>query len=250
MADNRRNILDKLIAIHGIGPSQAKELIALGVTKKSDLKKAAIWSTLHEDTKQYLTLNPKSISAKSIQNFNALLQKLLGSIAGIHAIDITGSYRRGKPKSNDIDVLITFKTITYPTEIYNKILSQEAKDLGLHFHKPFQNGKDKIATIVTFNDGQKHVVKVDFFISNKASYPFQLLYTTGSRNLNLISRKVAQNKGYLLNQNGLYTVSTKQSEFMAKPSKRLTSVKHFNTEEEILRFLQLEKYIPIAARDI
>ena len=72
---------------------------------------------------------------------------------------------------------------------------------------------------------------MDIFITNVKEYPFMLLYGTGGQKFNIFMRYIANNKGYILNQKGLY-----------KKDKRITGL---TTEKKIFKFLEIEYKKPI-----
>ena len=94
--------------------------------------------------------------------------------------------------------------------------------------------------VANIDDTFRHL---DIFYYTKEVYPFALLFTTGSKELNTNMRSHALKKGYSLNEKNLTHNSpsgreVNSSEYMSKIGK----VKP-ETEEDIFKFLDY-KYIP------
>lgn len=174
-----------LLAIPGIGPSKAHELIKAGVEKLSDLSSKS--SLLHDDTLLYLKYKPLTQIPRNISdNFNNILKKLNFTTT------IVGSYRRGLSFSRDLDVmLVSDKPVL--TEFINEL----SKVLPLVV---YSQGDAKASLIIT----KKPTFKVDIFQTDKLHATSMLLYSTGSRELNVKMRAIAKKNGYLLNQQGLF----------------------------------------------
>ena len=48
--------------------------------------------------------------------------------------------------------------------------------------------------------------RVDFLYTSIEEFPFAILYFTGSKIFNTVMRQVAVEKGYTMNEHGLYTL--------------------------------------------
>ena len=145
-------------------------------------------------------------------------------------IEIVGSYRRGKYKSNDIDILIYINDDD--TDISKKVLNCFVDTLV----------KRKIV-IDCITDG---VVSTKFMgivktakrgrhidirsVTNK-QYPFALLYFTGSRGNNIRMRTEAAKKGYKLNEYAL---------IRKRDNKKIS----LSTEQEIYEYLGMPYLLP------
>ncbi len=77
--------------------------------------------------------------------------------------------------------------------------------------------------------------QVDFMKTTKEEYVFMLLYITGSKEFNIKMRAIAKNKGYLLNQKGLFKVNNN------KVDNNSVIVKN---EKEIFDILEMEYLLP------
>ena len=88
---------------------------------------------------------------------------------------------------------------------------------------PYAAGKDKLSILVRFNNMELlradnlGVYKLDIFRAPSATSHAMLLYSTGSKDFNILMRQKAKAKKMLLNQDGLYdresnTIITTNSE--------------------------------------
>jgi DNA polymerase/3'-5' exonuclease PolX len=183
---NNTELKNKLVTNMGIGVILARNLIDEGLKNISQLKTNKWMSRLPENVQLFLRLSPEqkipNVFIKKIEKKLLLLEP---------SILITGSYRRKKPTSRDIDVLIID---TLADSFIEKL------KLNYEIHT-YNNGDNKVSTIIKF--GKKYY-KMDIFKATKDSYIPTLLYTTGSKEFNILMRGIAKRKGYLLNQNGLY----------------------------------------------
>lgn len=219
------SLLQKLIDINGLGPKLARELIQIGLKNINDIKKKKYFDLLPIAAKVDIIYKPISpIPRNLIEHLDKLWSVRFKSM-GINA-EFVGSYRRKKPQSSDIDILLDplDLSINKPEESFIDELGSKS----IIVYKPYAIGPAKISTIVRLVK-YKVNVKVDFFITNKKEYPFALLYATGSKENNIHMRKVAKSQGLLLNQKGLY-----------KGSKSIPA----KTERDIFSLLKLPYLAP------
>jgi DNA polymerase (family 10) len=111
------------------------------------------------------------------------------------------------PFSRDIDILVVYNG-KEPKEFLDGII-QRVSAVPLFKFYVYAQGPDKVSGILVIKNGLYNV-KLDFFLTNRSEYPYALLYSTGSKEHNLMMRRAAKNKGLLLNQRGLYKKGTKQ----------------------------------------
>lgn len=212
-------IIETLTSIHGIGLKTAQILAEKGVKTKSDLKKPDIYKTLPESTK--LHLRYKVLDEISWDIVHSLLSQFPAYIIGV------GSYRRKKQKLHDIDVL-TFKPMeTTIADIKARSREKDPRTEEYPFKVlgDYSSGEQKHSFVLKY---KTFIVRVDVFYALCSEKPYALLHYTGSRNFNIRIRAVAKKKGYKLNQHGLFSVKTIDSE---------TPVLHAKTEKDILDFL-------------
>ncbi|MDD5606393.1 MAG: DNA polymerase/3'-5' exonuclease PolX [Candidatus Pacebacteria bacterium] len=193
--------LDELTAVEGLGPKKAKKLyLELKVKNIKDLEKVA---------KQRKIRNLTGFDEKSEKNIlqgieflkkdkgKFLLSEVLLicdniiSILRKHVIKIepAGSIRRRKEIVKDIDLLAASKN---PKKTMQVFCSQKG------VQKIWSKGSTK-ASVKT-----KQGIDIDLRIVDLKSYGAALQYFTGSREHNIILRKMAKQKGFKLNEYGLF----------------------------------------------
>jgi DNA polymerase (family 10) len=194
-----------LLEIPHLGPSRVRDLyINLGVKSKADLKKCAesgriselrgfgdklvgqileALKTGQEKKKRHDRKNVKPIADK--------LVSILKKIKGVKKVEVAGSYRRQSPTVGDVDILVCGKPVADKAE---KSIKKEFTEITM-----LGSGETKIAFMI-FPDN----LQVDIRFVPEESYGAALLYFTGSKDYNVMMRKAAIEKGYLLNEYGLF----------------------------------------------
>jgi DNA polymerase/3'-5' exonuclease PolX len=104
-----------------------------------------------------------------------------------------GSYRRGKPYGSDIDVIVR-ETID---DVVKKLT-----DAG-YIKDTFVQGNKKFSGVVKLPGYNTHR-HLDIVFTTPRSYPFALMYFTGSKRFNIRMRLKARTKGLKLNEYGLF----------------------------------------------
>jgi DNA polymerase/3'-5' exonuclease PolX len=205
--------MDELENIYGIGPVKAQELLSLGlvdihssISVRKQLLTPSVFPKLSKLTQADLKYKPnKKIKREDIQ----MIEKYLGRvIAEKH--DVAGSYRRGKPISRDMDLVILHAPFTEDSAVtlVNRINGTNGINRINGINSPkiihvFARGSDKIGAIMQY--GNKRL-KIDIFAAQKDNYVPMLLFATGSAKFNIAMRAIAKRRGMLLNQHGLYRV--------------------------------------------
>lgn len=193
----------------GIGEKKAQELIEEGLTNIKQLHNKKWLSKLNTDSQIILEHNP--IRYISHEDINKIEKKICGFD---NHIVITGSYRRNKPYSRDIDILFMNKEAKVSKDPKKTKEPRDSKiqniDSYLDYLKSqfdnklwiYAKGNDKVSMVIEVEANMKY--KCDIFISDEDNYYSNLLYTTGSKEHNIKMRSRAKRMGYLLNQNGLF----------------------------------------------
>ena len=219
--------MDKLTKIYGIGPALAKDLVKdynLDLDKpiRRQLKRKSVYPHLPEATKADLKYNPsRKIPRGIIHQVEMELNKYWKGTR----FDVAGSYRRKKPTSRDVDIVICIPETKTSTQFWDALQLKLRGSRSLIFSKPYASGPDKISVIMGFH-GKATVrgvtkkykvnIKLDLFFTHSNEYMFTLLYGTGSGNFNMIMRAQAKRKGYLLNQRGLFIVVDKAGDILKR----------------------------------
>ncbi len=229
--------MDLLTQLYGIGPSLAEQYIKNGINGvkldlkkpiRAQLKKKKIFPHLPLATQADLKWNPsRKILRANIEKIDKEFKKRLPGIK----FQIAGSYRRKKPYSRDIDLIISAPSNRTTAEHWNAFLARMKKSKIVKFVEVFAQGDDKVSTILSFG---KIRIKVDVFFTDPSEYLFMLLYATGSGQFNIRMRAIAKRKGYLLNQRGLYK----------KISPTVLERVPIKTEHQLFKILKIKYLIP------
>jgi DNA polymerase/3'-5' exonuclease PolX len=192
--------MKELTNFMGIGEERAKDLISAGLKHVNQLRMKKYYNLLPEETKIFITLKPlNQIPNEHIKILEPYLMKASDKNL---ALTIVGSYRRQKPFSSDIDVMV----VSDNTDAIDLLHSRLDKILNGKIY-PYSKGADKMSFIVDMSElvGEKNkIYKIDAFRTLPENAVPMLLYSTGSKEFNIIMRSRAKKQGYLLNQKGLF----------------------------------------------
>lgn len=240
--DPRSKAIENLTKVPNIGPSTAGKIYDTeNITTVEELKN--IYSTKKEilNDKQAIGLKHyddlmRRIPRKEMDSWNEILTDIFSDT--MKELDITGelilagSYRRKTPDSGDIDALITTDTKNprVMTTFYNNLVKKgviEKTDV-------LAKGPTKIMAVASIDEYYRHL---DIFYHPKETFPFAILFTTGSKEFNVKMRKFALEKGYSLNEQNLTKKSptgpkVTQNEYMNSINKEFPE-----TEKDIFNFL-------------
>ncbi|MFP4332211.1 MAG: DNA polymerase/3'-5' exonuclease PolX [Campylobacterales bacterium] len=222
----------RMMSIPTLGPKKIKKLErSLGIKSIDALKKAAKEGriqTLEGFGKKSEKSILKEISrlekrSKRRLRFSVLesvhnLLNYLGELDSLKKIEVAGSFRRCKETVGDIDILVATDA---PKRVGKYFLKYE------DIEDVIKEGKKRLGVIL--KDG----LQVDLRIVPPDSYGAALLYFTGSKPHNIALRDIAIQKGYKLNEYGLF-----------KNDKKIASKK----EEDIYKALELD-FIPPELRE-
>ncbi len=215
-----------LMKVQGVGPRTAYHLSHdLGITSVEDLKKALEQGRLDAD------FGPKvrealRVGIDRLQSFEKrmLLPEAEGEFQKLSTyfealgigVGMAGSLRRGKSTVGDLDLLSTDGRVT------------DALKGCPGVAQVLESGPKR--TSVKLEDG----VQVDVRLFTEEEYGAALVYFTGSKDHNISLRNLAMEKGWKLNEYGLFD----------KKGNRLAG----STEEEVYERLGL-RYVPPELRE-
>lgn len=230
------NAVADLSRVFGIGPVRARELYTKhNIKTVDDLK-------IHEDLlndKQKMGLKyyehfEKRIPRAEMDKHATIIFDTIREIDPKLKVEIMGSYRRGLKDSGDIDVLIAHEDDPedYP-DIFKSIVDALTKPGYLTdtfaFGSKKYNGVCKLKRHRTYR-------RIDIMYSRLNTFPFALLYFTGSANFNVAMRNHALEKGLSLNEYGLtYMTGNKKGEHVQQD---------FRSEEDVFDYLGLQFVAP------
>jgi len=251
---NENKIIDELSEIVGVGPVKAKEFFESGIKSVDDLKKKIKNDTIKVNEKiilglKYHDLYKTNIPRKEIDKIYKLIESVVASVNKKYKLnndnkyifEICGSYRREKPFSNDIDILLS-KLGDTNTEFINEennlklFVNKLKSNIRSNNNKPLlldditdKNIETKYMGFGRYKD--EPIRRIDIRYVNFNHFYYALLYFTGSSDLNKKMRELAKSKGLKLSEYGL--VDSKNKNYHAK------------SERDIFKKLGLEYLPPI-----
>jgi len=193
--------LRSLSGVETLGPKKIKVLYQeLGIKNLDDLEKKAKEGKIRE-----LEGFGKKTEENILENISFARKKgnrfLLGYVEPeaneileilkehVDKIELAGSLRRKKETIGDVDILVVSLD---PKEIMDIFTDMDKVD------KVISKGKTK-STVRLYGG-----IQVDLRVVEKKSFGSALQYFTGSKDHNVALRKIAQKKGYKLNEYGLF----------------------------------------------
>ncbi|MEO0236815.1 MAG: nucleotidyltransferase domain-containing protein [candidate division WOR-3 bacterium] len=207
-------LIQVLTSVSGIGESHAQKFIEMGVTSLEDLKdkalKGQIKITHHmEIGLKYYHDFQQRIPHQEISDLEQMTKEHISRVFPDIILEICGSYRRQRPDSGDLDVLITTTKIVTDDDLimsemhYLKEIVKLLKNVGVIIDDLTSQGDTKYMGVCRHPHkaiGRRIDIR---FIPYGSFYP-ALLYFTGSMMFNKLMRTAALEKGYTLNEYGLY----------------------------------------------
>jgi len=248
----KNNPVNLFTEIYGVGPKKAKELVEKGITSIQMLKenqyellndKQIIGLKYYEDIQKRIPRSEIDEYAKYFRHAFDYAIDVTGEKGSENAkakFEIVGSYRRGAQSSGDIDVIITAKNKNVFDKFIDKLLEKKII-IELLSRGPT---KSLVITRLPGEEGENNSYlyrRVDFLYSSEKEYPFAVLYFTGSKYFNTAMRHFALQKGYTMNEHGIYKMEDK---------KKTSLVDHnFKDEKDIFHFLGLVYKTPLERID-
>lgn len=226
-------VVDLLSKIYGIGVVKATELYKdHGIKTIEDLQLPENQALLND--KQLLGIKyyddiEKRIPRKEMDKHRDLIASIM-KIFPKTKYEIAGSYRRGKPDSGDIDLIISSSEKWTLADIIKEFKAKNYLKDDLAIGDKKYMGMCKLPRFKTCR-------RIDILYTEPERYPFAILYFTGSQNFNVNMRNIALGKGYSLNEYGLKPIGGKKDD----------QIDHvFRSEQDIFYFLGMKWVDPIA----
>lgn len=197
-------------SFYGIGPASAKRFYAEGHKSINDL-----WFNANLNEKQKLGILyrnhlDKKIPRKEMNIINDKIKELFKPYN--LKFQMVGSFRRGLPSSNDIDLLIENNdqlNLDQIVEILQPIL---VDTLAL--------GPTKFMGILRLSN-KNFARRCDIRLVDKESWPFALLYFTGNKAFNIAIRQRAIELGLTLNE---YELKDQNQKYIANSEKDIFDI--------------------------
>jgi DNA polymerase beta len=234
--DDRTQLITQLTTVTGIGESNANKFIEIGISSLEDLRAKVANGTvklthhMRVGLKYYDDFLQK-IPYQEIAELGQIMKSCVTSLFPNVLVEICGSHRRKKPLSGDIDVLMTCPDIVTDDDMvksnirYLKQIVTTLQRTGFIIDDLTSQGDTKYMG-VCLHPSSKVGHRIDIrFVSFDSFYP-AILYFTGSMMLNKLMRTVALEKGYTLNEYGLYRLVTghKEERIVVKSEKEIFEI--------------------------
>jgi DNA polymerase/3'-5' exonuclease PolX len=242
----KQKSIEDLESVVGIGHAHALELYNLGITSVKNLIKKVEKGEIEVNDKIQLGLKyygkfEGNIPRKEITKIYKLLESIIDKLNAKLSDDkkfifeICGSYRREKPKSGDIDVLISkLGSIDSNKNYLLKVINLLKEPIKKNDNKPLliddltDFGKTKYMGFLKYKDNPPRRIDIRFI--NNESWYSALLYFTGSAELNKQMRQIAKSKKLKLSEYGLFKENGEKLEI--------------NSEHDVFDILGMEYLIP------
>lgn len=232
--DTRKKVLEELQQVINIGRSHAVELVdKYKVKSVSDLMKKHKKGEIELNDKIQLGLKyhgvyQENIPRDEIKQVNKFLNRVVRKMNKQCGLDdsnkfcmiICGSFRRKKPFSGDIDVLLTKfdskikdtkKNSSYLPHFVHKLKKPRRQNDNKPFLLDDMTDKNIVTKYMGFSKYlDNHVRRIDIRFIPYDSYHTAILYFTGSGELNKKMRQIAKNQGYKLSEYELSDIKTKK----------------------------------------
>lgn len=228
--------------IYGVGPKKAEDLVAAGYTTIAAVRAAAaanpklLNKNQHVGLRYYEDINSRIPRAEMDEHAALLMTVKPAALEGV----IVGSYRRGRPDSGDIDMLVRTADATVDAGAALAAYVADLRARG-YIREVLAQGEHKCLAVACLPDGagvssssginaagKMKARRLDLLVTPPAEFPFAVLYFTGSDGFNVAMRAHALTRGFTLNEHALTHISTGQT------------VGGIKTERDIFTVLKLQ----------
>ena len=229
----KTNPVNILAEVYGIGPKKAKELVEKGITSIPELREnQQMLNDVQRVGLQYYEDILKRIPRSEIVQYETIFAGEFTKVATPDSrFEIVGSYRRGAESSGDIDMIITSDS----PQVFIRFIDELIKKKIIT--QVLSRGPTKCLVIAKIPSSDSYR-RVDFLYTGLEEFPFAILYFTGSKIFNTVMRHIALEKGYTMNEHGLYSLREKDKKKGDKVAH------HFTSEKDIFDFLGLVYKVP------
>ena len=212
--DPMTTLINELTSVTGIGETNARRFIEEGVTSLEDLRLKVASGQIKITHHMQVGLRfqqdfEQKIPYQEVFELGQILKMQVSSLDPQIIVEICGSHRRQRPLSGDIDVLMTHPLIVTDEDLitapirYLKEIVKVLKKTGFLVDDLTTQGDTKYMGVCRHPKcpiGHRIDIR---FVTYESYFP-ALVYFTGSMTLNKMMRTIAIEKGYTLNEYGLY----------------------------------------------
>ncbi|KAM0822977.1 hypothetical protein ACQ4PT_071178 [Festuca glaucescens] len=197
--------------VWGVGPATALKLYDKGYCTLDDLQKDDSLTYAQRTGLKFFDDIKQRIPRHEVSEMEKLLQEVGKDILPGVIIICGGSYRRGKASCGDMDIVITHPDGESHVGFLPKFV-QRLKDMSflredlifsIHSIEGTDCGVDTYFGLCTY-PGRELRHRIDLKVYPRNRYAFGLLAWTGNDVLNRRLRILAESKGYVLDDTGLY----------------------------------------------
>ena len=209
--------------IYGVGPEKAFELVMNNIYTLNNLRKRPQLLTEKQQIglRYYDQMNER-IPRQEIAYFTKYFQKLLDSEFGERIkVHNAGSYYMGRETSGDIDIILAIDSKDERKIMMKHLyLILDSNDNLIHI---LSSGKNRATCLIIYQYKERERIRqLDLAIIDKEEYPWYILYFGSGRDFSKKIRGIASDKGYRLNEKGLYYKETgKRVDFSPKSEKEI-----------------------------
>jgi len=220
-----KKAIEELESVVGIGRSKALEFIKQGIKSVEELKNKISLKEIEVNEKILLGIKyygkfQGNIPREEIEEVKIILNKIIDKMnkkyklneSNKYIFEICGSFRREKPTSGDIDVLISkINTMSDSDDDINhleRFVKRLKKPIKSNNNQPLltdditdKNYETKYMGFAKYKNNPFR--RIDIRYVDYDVYPSALLYFTGSAELNLKMRKIAKSMKLKLSEYGL-----------------------------------------------
>ncbi|MEQ8787906.1 MAG: DNA polymerase/3'-5' exonuclease PolX [Pirellulaceae bacterium] len=225
-----------LLRIPGLGPKRAAILYKeLGIATLDQLKAACEEGEVRklkgfgEKTEQAI-LDGMGIAAAANERvywatadqMAEQLREHMRQCKSVEKLELAGSYRRGRDTVGDLDLLVVADDVTAAMDHFGKLPDAD---------QVIARGDTKMSIRVAHSPRVKF--QIDLRVVPDKSFGAALQYFTGSKEHNVVLRKMAKDRGLKINEYGVFRVQGEKETYLAGKS-----------EEEVYATLDLPWFPP------
>ena len=246
-------VVSELMKVHGVGKATAMEWYTRGIRSIDDALEAGVMNATQKLASRFWRDLDERIPRTEVEEIARAVRSALDSLlvadgypnhaAKLHSVIEArpcGSYRRGKPSSGDVDVLITRRDGRAWQDVLGKVLrALEANGVEIHHlsmpDASVEGCSQSYNGIIRLPGHALHR-RLDLKLYPPQEYAYALLYFTGSDHFNRSMRHFAKAKGYSLSDHGIVRAHKQGSNNVVRGVVNLVKA---NTEQDIFRALGL-----------